>query len=51
MNCQKCYGPTRIYDVRERDYGNRLWRRRECAECGHRFSTIELAKDELEGEK
>ena len=36
MNCPKCNADTKVIDRR----GER--RRRECVECKHRFSTVEL---------
>jgi hypothetical protein len=40
--CPKCEGAVRCVDTRE------SWRRRECKECGHRFNTIEVLKEEYE---
>jgi len=38
MNC-KCGGETKIVNSRRKE-GN-IWRRRECLECGERFTTWE----------
>lgn len=43
MNCPRCDSPTRTLETRQADRGSALRRRRECAECGHRFTTYERA--------
>lgn len=45
MTCPVCGGVTRITDSR----GNveSVRRRRQCQECGHRFTTIEVEVDLL----
>ena len=48
MTCPKCNGDTRV--LNRQTYPDYTWRRRECKECGYRFSTKErIAK--LKGEK
>ena len=42
--CPKCAADSRVYDSREQPDGS-LLRRRECKECGLRFSTIEVLKE------
>lgn len=46
MTCPVCGGNTKITDSR----GNveSVRRRRECRECGHRFTTIEIEADLLQ---
>jgi transcriptional repressor NrdR len=42
MHCPFCEGDdTRVIDSRPADGGNAIRRRRECVECGHRFTTYE----------
>lgn len=43
MTCPICNGKTKVIDSRHEDDSTR--RRRECAECGYRFSTIEVDSD------
>lgn len=44
MHCIKClYFDTKVIDTRSSKAGIRIRRRRQCLECGHRFSTIEEA--------
>ena len=46
MTCPECNGKTKVVDSRpEVDCINR---RRECTECGFRFSTVELDEDVFE---
>lgn len=45
MNCSECGGPTSVIDSRLTDAGVR--RRRFCAVCEHRFSTLEVMADTL----
>ena len=42
VNCPVCTGDTRVLrtDITER--------RRECVRCGHRLTTVEVPKDDLE---
>lgn len=40
MNCPKCRSETRVVDSRMNE--DSIRRRRECRECGHRFSTMEV---------
>ena len=43
MTCPKCYEKTRVIDSRTDEDSTE--RRRECAACGYRFSTIEIDRD------
>jgi transcriptional regulator NrdR family protein len=40
MKCPVCEGNTKVVDVRERK--SKIYRRRECLECGYRFATYEI---------
>lgn len=40
MECVLCSGDTKVIDVRKRD--GRHYRRRECVDCGERFTTYEI---------
>jgi transcriptional regulator NrdR family protein len=40
MDCPKCGCGTYVVDSRQKPY--RVYRRRECRVCGHRFSTSEM---------
>lgn len=44
MTCPKCGGKTKINDSRHND-DDSVKRRRECLECGYRFSTVEIDAD------
>ena len=42
MYCPKCHNEdSRVIDSRSVDEGQAIRRRRECPECGHRFTTLE----------
>ncbi|AOM82272.1 transcriptional regulator NrdR [Salisediminibacterium beveridgei] len=42
MKCPKCHhNGTRVLDSRPSDEGRSIRRRRECEECGHRYTTFE----------
>jgi transcriptional repressor NrdR len=44
MNCPFCRHPdSRVVDSRSTDDGTAIRRRRQCPECGRRFSTVESA--------
>ena len=47
MRCPKCTSiPDKVIDSRISKEGNTIRRRRECLECGHRYTTIEtLVRD------
>lgn len=47
MRCPKCTSiEDKVVDSRVSKEGNTIRRRRECAECGHRYTTIEsLVRD------
>lgn len=49
MNCPTCQGPTSVRQTRQADANVR--RRRVCdnATCGHRFSTLEVPIEMIEG--
>ncbi len=45
VRCPNCRAPdTSVVDSREADGGVAIRRRRECASCGHRFTTFERAE-------
>ena len=44
MECPKCGGETDV--LKTRQYEDRVYRRRECRDCGHRFTTDELRREE-----
>ena len=46
MNCPRCDPPTSILETRKAEAGAALRRRRECSDCGHRFTTYERAVPE-----
>lgn len=46
MNCPHCGGETHVVDSRPNEDSTR--RRRECVECKHRFSTVEIDADYYE---
>ena len=46
MNCPICYGQTHVIDSRPNE--DSIRRRRECLECNHRFSTVEIDTDYYE---
>ena len=42
MHCLRCrHSKTRTYDTRPHGAGDEVRRRRECAACGFKFTTIE----------
>lgn len=41
MQCPKCQTATRVIDSRQSEEGRSIRRRRECEDCGHRFTTFE----------
>lgn len=41
MTCPSCERPTRVLESRQADSGTSVRRRRECPECGRRFTTYE----------
>ncbi len=44
MRCQMCRSvDTRVIDSRSAEDGRAIRRRRQCSECGHRFTTYERA--------
>ena len=43
MECPRCQQPTRVLESRRAEDGAATRRRRECAGCGHRFTTYERA--------
>ena len=43
MKCPNCgFGDSRVLDSRPTEEGNSIRRRRECTECGKRFTTYEV---------
>jgi transcriptional repressor NrdR len=48
MQCPQCNAPSRVLESRPADDGAAVRRRRECSECGTRFTTFErLVVDRL----
>ena len=45
MLCPVCGGQSRVLDTRTNDTVNTVKRRRECVECGKRFTTYEKIED------
>ena len=46
MRCPSCgYGESKVVDSRPADDGASIRRRRECLECGNRFTTYERLGD------
>lgn len=46
MKCPTCkYNGTRVIDSRPVDEGRAIRRRRECEECGYRFTTFEMVEE------
>lgn len=46
MKCPKCgYYESRVVDTRSTDDGIKIRRRRECMECGYRFTTYEKIEE------
>ena len=44
MNCPFCrHSDSRVVDSRSADDGSAIRRRRQCPECGRRFTTVETA--------
>src|SRR5687767_8610418 len=41
MDCPSCSASTRVLESRPADGGEAVRRRRECSECGRRFTTLE----------
>lgn len=50
MRCAKCDGETKVIDSRPQAYGTGIRRRRKCLECSSRFSTIEIAVNDIHAE-
>lgn len=49
MRCPKCGGgDTRVIDSRTQEATNAIKRRRECCDCGYRFTTFERCEDPIE---
>ena len=46
MNCPTCSAETRVLETRSADGGAALRRRRECRECGSRFTSFERREHE-----
>lgn len=46
MDCPRCARPTRVLESRRADDGDATRRRRQCPECGHRFTTYERRQRE-----
>lgn len=50
MECPKCEKETKTKVIDKRNNGpyDSIYRRRECLECGTRFTTFEFRKDEID---
>ena len=48
MNCPNCNSSNKSHVVDTRRHPDSVRRRRECPDCGHRFTTHEIAASELE---
>jgi transcriptional repressor NrdR len=46
VHCPRCDSPTTILETRKAEAGAALRRRRQCSNCGHRFTTYERAVPE-----
>ncbi|MFW5895422.1 MAG: hypothetical protein ACOCT9_01630 [archaeon] len=46
MRCEKCGGKAKVIATRETN--NAIRRRRECQECGLRFTTFEISRIKYE---
>ena len=46
MECPRCGQPTRVLESRAADDGAATRRRRECSQCGRRFTTYERRERE-----
>jgi transcriptional repressor NrdR len=46
VTCPRCDSPSSILETRKADGGAALRRRRQCSECGHRFTTYERREPE-----
>ena len=46
MDCPTCNASTRVLESRRADGGDAVRRRRECPECGRRFTTLEERQPE-----
>lgn len=44
MKCEKCGGRTEVLETKQRD--QRTLRRRQCLDCGNRFTTREALNDQ-----
>jgi transcriptional regulator NrdR family protein len=49
MNCPKCKNPSKVIDSRKK-YDTTM-RLRECLNCGHHFTSIEILYDEKQRDK
>ena len=48
MRCPKCNAKyTRVKDTRTGRKSNYVWRSRLCEECGNRFTTVEVTREEM----
>lgn len=46
MHCPKCHhNNSRVIDSRQTDDGRAIRRRRECENCGYRFTTFERLEE------
>lgn len=47
MNCPLCQANSKVLESRSAESGSATRRRRECSECGHRFTTYERYEQSL----
>ena len=48
MNCPKCGSKTKVIDTRDSDqFETCWWRRRQCLNCKHKFTTYEILPEVL----
>lgn len=48
MNCPKCGSKTKVLDTRDSDqFETCWWRRRQCLNCKHKFTTYEILPEVL----
>ncbi len=52
MDCPACkYPDTRVAKTEAQEFKQKVWRRRECLRCLHRFTTYETPKIATENNK
>jgi len=51
MHCPRCRNDTRVMDSPEDHRNDGKRRRRECKQCGYRFTSLEITYSEFKGIK